>query len=156
LRSVWTRVHVRGGYAHGGLGWRKLAFHCCACCHAKRAVLKWRQHILGSVHAAVQEALLNALQRLPFGKGIIQEELPLFMDTLLEFRAELVALGEADEGSDLEVDKQNETRVLNARSRYCLRRMQAKPKQAETGVAQGESSEAEEADARDLRNDREG
>ncbi|CAE7596237.1 HERC6 [Symbiodinium microadriaticum] len=97
---------------------------------ATEAVLKWRHYILGSVHAAVQEALLNALHRLPFGKGIIREELPLYMDTLLEFHAELVALGEADEGSDLEVDKQNEKRVLNAKegSRESLRRSPAQPK----------------------------
>lgn len=125
---------------------------------ATEAVLKWRHYILGSVHAAVQEALLNALHRLPFGKGIIREELPLYMDTLLEFHAELVALGEADEGSDLEVDKQNEKRVLNAR--YCLKRPKAKPQSGGKGRKPREppanSSAAEAAEAMETTGDREG
>ncbi|CAE7256779.1 HERC6 [Symbiodinium natans] len=70
---------------------------------ATQAVLKWRDFIVDSVHAAVEAALLSALHRLPFGAGIIKEELPLYMETLLEFYEELMALGDADEGSDLEV-----------------------------------------------------
>ncbi|CAJ1345526.1 unnamed protein product, partial [Effrenium voratum] len=57
------------------------------------------------IRKCVEDALLRALRCLPFGLSAHRKELPLMVDSLLEFYPQLLAAGAPGEGSDLEPDQ---------------------------------------------------
>eukprot|EP00435_Cladocopium_sp_Y103_P000115 s4160_g1.t1 len=63
-------------------------------------VEKWRS-FAQSIRGVVEDALLASLRALPFGANVKREELPLFVETLLEFYPQLLTLAPG-EGSDME------------------------------------------------------
>ncbi|CAJ1428962.1 unnamed protein product [Effrenium voratum] len=79
---------------------------------------KWKLAAQG-IRKCVEDALLRALRCLPFGLSAHRKELPLMVDSLLEFYPQLLAAGAPGEGSDLEPDQAGSVRAPCKRKKAC-------------------------------------